>query len=148
MLPETAAHPAEQAAPGKPTLRVTPPPWWLVASWAAVGLSVLLWLAPLKLGLWPLCLLRTLTGIPCPTCGATHTLMRLFEADLLGAARCNPLIAMLGLAVSATCVVATPLWLANRLPALRPGEKELRLARVLVVLAVAANWIYLLFAAR
>ena len=47
----------------------------------------------LQLGMpWPGCWFRRLTGIPCPTCGATRCAMSLAHGDLVGAWRQNPLI--------------------------------------------------------
>src|SRR5207237_5592655 len=41
---------------------------------------------------WPGCWFRRLTGLPCPTCGATRCAMSIFQGDYIGAFRHNPLI--------------------------------------------------------
>jgi hypothetical protein len=49
------------------------------------------------------CLLRAVTGIPCPMCGGTTAAVQVGRGDLLGALRASPL-AVLG----ATAFVAAP----------------------------------------
>jgi hypothetical protein len=46
-----------------------------------------------------LCLLKLLTGIPCPTCGSTRALGRLAALDLTGALSFNPAVTFLWLAL-------------------------------------------------
>jgi hypothetical protein len=111
-------------------------------------MGVLAWYAPARLGFAFLCPLRTLTGIPCPTCGATHAVMLLLRLRVLDALSANPLVSLLGLGTAAVCLVATPLWLAGRVPQLRIGEHGLRLLRVGVALAILSNWLYLLLTLR
>ena len=137
------AYGRDAPRPGIPT-----PPWWLTASWAAVALGALAWLLPARLGLWILCPLRTLTGIPCPTCGATHAAVHLFRLSFSDAIRANPLVALFGLGAAAVCVLGMPLWLAGRLPRVRIGRRGLSLLRAAVVTAVLANWLYLLLTLR
>jgi hypothetical protein len=63
----------------------------------AVLLSVLVlpWRPP------TLCLLRTLTGVPCPFCGGTTALVQLGRGDLVAALRASPLV-----------VLGAPVWVA------------------------------------
>jgi hypothetical protein len=101
----------------------------------------------LKLGMpWPGCWLRKLTGIPCPTCGATRCAMSLMHGDMVGAWLRNPLVF--------TCYSGTilvNLYAASvlffRLPRLRlaslPSQVK-RALRIVTIFALAANWIYLL----
>lgn len=41
---------------------------------------------------WP-CIFLNVTGVPCPTCGATRTFAALAQLDLLSAFKFNPLLA-------------------------------------------------------
>jgi hypothetical protein len=62
-----------------------------------------------------LCILRTLTGIPCPFCGGTTAAVHLGHGDLGGAVAASPLaVAMLAVAPFAGAV-AMPAWLARPL---------------------------------
>ena len=99
------------------------------------------------IGLTP-CFFRLATGLPCPTCGSTRALGRLFHLDLPGAFLMNPLAA-----VSALALI---LWGLVDL-ALLPGRRALRAslapalhnpARVLIVALLLLNWAFLLFAGR
>ena len=101
----------------------------------------------LSLGLpWPGCLFRRLTGMPCPTCGATRCAMALAHGDLLGAMRHNPLMFVCyGLTVVVNVYAAVVLLF--RLPRLRLPSLPAKVKRalsVLVVLGLGANWIYLI----
>jgi hypothetical protein len=128
--------------------RVPTSPWWLMVSWATVALGMLGWFLPVRLGVWLVCPLRILTGIPCATCGATHAAIHLLRLELWGAIRANPLVALLGLGAAAACVLGTPLWLAGRLPRVRMGRRGLKLLRVAVIVAVLTNWLYLILTLR
>jgi hypothetical protein len=95
-----------------------------------------------------LCVFKGLTGLPCPTCGSTRTLARLFSLDPAGALAMNPL-ATLGAAVLLA-------WAAGDL-LLLPARRSLRVelhgslatpARLAFVLAFVANWGYLLLSGR
>ena len=109
---------------------------------AAVGL--------LRLDRLPLtlCVFKGLTGLPCPTCGSTRTLGRLFALDFAGAWSQNPLAtaAAFGLAAWALADLALlPRRRALRLeiaPRLGPA---LRWAALLLFLL---NWAYLVAAGR
>jgi hypothetical protein len=81
------------------------------------------------------CLLRRVTGIPCPFCGGTTAAVHVGSADLLGALRASPL-AVLG----APVVAALPLLRERLLPHLRPGPSHLGLLTLGAVLAASELW--------
>jgi hypothetical protein len=39
----------------------------------------------------PLCFFRKITGLPCPSCGITHSIVALMHGNLLDAIKANPL---------------------------------------------------------
>ncbi len=103
----------------------------LVATALVLSVLVLPWRPP------TVCLLRGLTGIPCPFCGGTTALVQLGRGDLQAALRASPL-----------AVLGAALWVVwPRLrPALaaRPGSRwsaaeRRRAAGVLGALALAAS---------
>jgi uncharacterized protein DUF2752 len=101
----------------------------------------------LSLGLpWPGCLFRRLTGLPCPTCGATRSAIALVHGDLLGAIQQNPLMVVCyGLSFVINLYAAAVLLF--RLPRPRLASlpaKVKRMLGMLVAAALGANWIYLL----
>lgn len=117
---------------------------WLGVSLAA-GAGAWLWL---KYGLpLPQCAFHTLTGCPCPTCGATRCVRFALGGNLTAAFWMNPL-AFGGLGALALYDAYSATVLALRLPRLRPeplppwAGKTARLAAVTVI---AANWAWLLW---
>jgi hypothetical protein len=116
---------------------------FLVVS-SGLAASCFLWL---NLGMpWPGCWVRRLTGLPCPTCGATRCAMSLAHGDLAAAWGDNPLIFVCygGTLLVNLYALAVLLF---RLPRLRlanfpPGVK--RALGALFIVALTANWIYLL----
>jgi hypothetical protein len=116
---------------------------WLTVSVASIGLAAT-WFA---LGLpWPRCVFHELTGLPCMTCGMTRSAIQFFHGDFLTASRWNPLVfaALCGLSIFNAYAFIV---LATRAPRLRialwtRGEKKY--ARIIVITALALNWVYLL----
>jgi len=52
------------------------------------------------------CLFKKVTGIPCPSCGATHSIVSLIHGDISGAVMENPLGILL-----ASCLLVFPFWI-------------------------------------
>jgi hypothetical protein len=120
--------------------------WASVA--AALAVMFVLWVALVE---WPpvLCPLRALTGLPCPTCGATRALFAFTSGELRAALRWNPLVGVaLGAAIPYVAYAGAVSLL--RLPRLRlrVGAREARLARAAAVTAVLANWAFLIVDGR
>jgi hypothetical protein len=95
------------------------------------------------LEMMPSCLFRAFTGIPCPTCGATRSLVHLAHGNLSASFDMNPAVA---LAIFASMLLAAydlaALFSGSRISlALTPRESTLIRAGAVVVLL--ANWAYL-----
>lgn len=90
------------------------------------------------------CPFRTITSIPCPTCGGTRAMIALARFDLPRAFEMNPLVALCGL------LAALYLFHAIRVLFTRnPWRPELpRMMRYVVIGAIAANWVYLIAVGR
>jgi hypothetical protein len=97
----------------------------------------------------PLCAFKTITGLPCPTCGITRAVIALSRGDLDRALFMNPLAAVAGLAALAYLLYAAAV-LALRLPRLRPvvTPRDARLLRAGGVSLLALNWIWLIATGR
>ena len=92
----------------------------------------------------PQCLLRKFTGIPCPTCGCTRSLLAWSDLDLGAAFRFNPLFFVFCLGLLAWfglwCIerLTGRLWLARWGAVVNRGP----VWKVFIALAVV-NWLYL-----
>jgi len=93
----------------------------------------------------PACPLKSWTGWPCVTCGATRTAVALAHFDLLGALAVSPLMTVAWIVLIGGGLVAGIAALAGHGVPEPRGRVSLkwRLAAVAVVLA---NWVYLVWA--
>lgn len=123
--------------------RVPRPPVWavvLVGFWLLLVLAGVL--AEQRGGpALETCLFHRLSGQPCPTCGSTRVVLAIGQGAWLAALRCNPMVA-LALPLGA-------LWLGLRLSlgqALRVelSRRERSALLILALLALAANWVWVL----
>jgi hypothetical protein len=115
---------------------------WFSVSVSALGAAAA-WLA---LGLpWPICMFHQLTGLPCFTCGMTRCAIQFFHGHFLAALKWNPLVFGLLCGVIAYDLYAVTS-LATRAPRLRIAfdETQKKYLRIIVISALALNWIYLL----
>jgi hypothetical protein len=122
------------------------------AQWLVVGglslclLSVALATPGIQL---PRCGFKTITGLPCPTCGITRTIIALSRGDVDRALFFNPLVAIAaGFCLIYLLYAATVL--ALRLPRFRPalspaGVRRVRLAAIAIL---AINWAWLIATGR
>lgn len=116
----------------------------LSLTWGALALTAVL-LAPLATDLAPLlpgCLFRELTGLPCPTCGATRAALALTRLDLAGAIAFNPLATLGALVFILGGAAAAGGSLAGR--PLREPPLAGPALRWAAVVALAANWAWIL----
>ena len=95
---------------------------------------------------WPLpfCALRKFTGLPCPACGSTRSLLAWTEGDPGGALFFNPLCFAACLAVALWAFA----WCLQRVtgrPFLTRSEATVRgwLTWKVMAVAAVANWLYL-----
>ncbi len=117
---------------------------WGVSAASAVLLAPL-W--PRLLPLLPRCTFHRLTGHPCPTCGTTRAALALLHGHVIDAITYNPLMTVLGCAFVAGGIVA-PFWALGRLPLPVIPRTAWRPLRIAAVVAILANWAYLLLSGR
>lgn len=60
----------------------------------------------IKTNLAGVCLIKNITGIPCPSCGSTRSVVSLIKGDFYNALKINPL----GYVIAAIMIL-TPLWI-------------------------------------
>jgi hypothetical protein len=96
----------------------------------------------------PLCYVKAFTGLPCPTCGSTRVLARLFDLDFAAALAMNPLATLAFLVLAAWAFADLVLLTRGRALGVRVEPRAANLLRVAALGAVLANWLYLLHAGR
>ena len=116
--------------------------------WGTVAIALLLAtpLIPRLCAGMPSCPFRSLTGIPCPSCGATRAALALSRLDLVAAWISNPLVTIGYLFFLAGGLVAGGAALAGK-----PLPEPKRFPRALLTTAWAAamlNWLWVLIRFR
>ena len=117
----------------------------LALLWLAAAISALA-LRPLWLAIAPLlrpCVFRSLTGLPCPTCGTTRAAAVFLDGHIITALAANPLAAAAGLLFVIGAPVAT-IWAIARWPVPRLPTPLPRWMRIGAVLLLIVNWLYVI----
>lgn len=96
-----------------------------------------------RLGL-TVCMLKGVTGIPCPTCGGTRALAHLAHFDIAGAFALNPLVTLGFAAVIPWALADLVLLRRGRALDLELSGRGARWVGLLAAAALALNWLYLL----
>ena len=96
------------------------------------------------LALAPSCVFKALTGVPCPTCASTRSIVYLSHGDVASAFFMNPLVCAGALAALVYLLYSlfTLFFVVPRVIVALSGKEKDRI-RVFVVLLVLANWLYL-----
>lgn len=127
---------------------VTVPTRWPIRGWPLVALITWAALLLMLVGAqsqkganWIACPFRSLTQLPCPTCGATRATLAMLDGDFAGALRLNPLVTV--------ALMLTTFWLVLRIGFRRtivlPLPPRMRLVLwVGIILAACGNWLYVL----
>jgi hypothetical protein len=117
---------------------------WLCVTLAS-GAVGLMWLA-LQLPV-PQCTFRTISGLPCVTCGATRGAMALVQGDVSTAFWLNPLVFVGIAAVALFDIYALIVLLAGaqRLRVVLPARRARSVLVAISCSALLLNWIYLLW---
>ncbi|HXJ55152.1 MAG TPA: DUF2752 domain-containing protein [Verrucomicrobiae bacterium] len=128
------------SAPGREGWR---PVWILLAGLATAGLVrlAMAWRLPL-----PFCVLRKFTGLPCPACGSTRSLLAWTHLDPVAAFQFNPLFCLGSVLAGGWLLLwVTDRWTGRaRAAQLERAARKLPLVWILAILA-ALNWVYLCF---
>ena len=92
----------------------------------------------------PACVFRGLTGIPCPTCGSTRSLVHLSHGDVLSALSLNPLTT-LSLIAAIVYLFLSIMSMAFDLPRINIlfTDNEKNGMRAGAVMTLFVQWVYL-----
>jgi hypothetical protein len=114
---------------------------WLLAVVCAAVLQPL-WVRAAAFS--PDCPFHVLTGLPCPSCGATRAGLAFLHGDLVRAFGWNPLAAAAGLGfVGGGLLAPVWVWRGGRLPTLAGPVR--RAWRWIAAVILLANWAYLIW---
>jgi len=94
------------------------------------------------------CHLKALTGLPCPTCGSTRAVGRLFALDVSGALAMNPVTTVAALLIAGWAVADLALLPRRRALGVELGPRLGIALRIGAAAIVLANWAYLLASGR
>lgn len=87
------------------------------------------------------CLVRAVTGVPCPTCGSTRSVLAVAQGDVAGAFMANPLVFTGGIVL---LILATlQVGFARRVE-LRMSTGVRRVVWTVAVLLFIGNWAYVI----
>ncbi len=89
------------------------------------------------------CVFKTLTGYPCPTCGATRVTRCLFQFDIVSAFLWNPLLFLSGIAFITWVLYGFYMLFSGKKVQVILTEREKRLLRWGAVILFFLGWIYL-----
>ena len=90
------------------------------------------------------CMFKTITGIPCMTCGTTRALGRLAHLDFTGSFRINPLATVALVVLLVAGFVNLLLLPGGRTLRLDASSREWRWMILLGLVLLVVNWIYLI----
>jgi hypothetical protein len=120
----------------------------LALLWLAAAVSSIV-LRPLWLAAAPhlrSCVFRSLTGIPCPSCGTTRAATAFLQGDLMTAFINNPLAASMGLLFVVGAPIAV-IWTTVKWPVPSLPNPLPPWVRIAAVSLIAGNWFYLIVSA-
>jgi hypothetical protein len=96
------------------------------------------------LAIAPSCAFKALTGMPCPTCGSTRSIVYLSHGEVASAFFMNPLVLAAALAALVYLFYSlfTFFFVVPRIVVALSGKEKDRI-RYLAVLIILGNWLYL-----
>ena len=138
-------------ASGLPALRLVTaagPPLGVV--FGGIGLAAAAAIGLLRLDRFPLtlCVFKGLTGLPCPTCGSTRALGRLFTLDFAGALAQNPFTTLVAVLVAAWAAADLALLPRRQAVGIEVSARLGFALRVAALVLFLANWVYLVAVGR
>ena len=120
----------------------------LALLWLAAAVSAIV-LRPLWLAAAPhlrSCIFRSLTGVPCPTCGTTRAATAFLQGHVMTAFANSPLATLAGLLFVVGAPIAV-IWTTARWPVPSLSNPLPPWVRIAAVGLIAANWLYLILRA-
>ena len=96
----------------------------------------------------PACIFHEITGLPCPTCGATRSVMALSRFDLMSSLTLNPLVTLFAIGL----IIFSLLFLIGAITGkslnIALAEKGKKVIRYSAFVLIALNWLFLILIKR
>lgn len=89
------------------------------------------------------CLFKVFTGHPCPTCGTTRLTLSLLNFNIIEAFFYNPLVFISGVLFFAWCLYGFYMAFSNKKIVVSLTNRDWVILRIIIVLSIILNWIYL-----
>jgi len=124
------------------------PPLGVIFGGIGVLAAGAIWLLRLDRIPLTLCVFKGLTGLPCPTCGSTRALGRLFALDFAAALAMNPFTTLAAAVVGAWALADLVLLPSRRSLDVSVSPRLGLVLRVGALVLFLANWVYLMAAGR
>jgi hypothetical protein len=118
--------------------------------WGPLALLIVLaaWLMQGAVDKLPPCVFKEVVGLPCLTCGATRSIVALSRHDIGLSFALNPLVPAFVAGLILLSLFTFLGWVLRKRIVLSLSAKQKRGIRALAVLAIVANWFYLIAAGR
>jgi hypothetical protein len=100
------------------------------------------------LDLLPACAFKSVTGIPCLTCGGTRSILALSQFDLVSAFLFNPLAVLIAIALILFSAAIALGIIFRKSVMIKLSRGDAKIARILIAAAIAINWAYLILSSR
>jgi hypothetical protein len=94
------------------------------------------------------CLFHSITGVPCPSCGATRSAVSLVHGDIFYALKMNPLFFLFYIILVIWGILSLVLFITRKKMKITLNMTEARLIRWGALAAIFINWGYLIIADR
>ncbi len=92
------------------------------------------------------CMFKTITGIPCPTCGSTRVFADISHWDIISAFHWNPLVFLGGIVFVAWVFYGFYMLFSRKKIKVSLSKKESLFLRGALLILFILNWIYLVMA--
>lgn len=96
----------------------------------------------------PPCIFREVAGSPCLTCGATRSTVALSHLDIGLALALNPLVPVFFVGLMTLSLITFLGWLKKKKIVLTLSGRQKKIIRLLALLAIVVNWLYLIAVGR
>ena len=97
----------------------------------------------------PKCVFKSITGFPCPTCGATRSFEELSQFHIVNTFLMNPLVFLICIGGGLFAIYSFGVYFLKIPPiSIHWNKKRNNVARILAIAAILINWAYLIIVHR